>query len=291
MAQPWMGKPLLYHYTGMSALKGILTTRNLWATDLRYLNDTAEYSYGVSMLSEELGLLLEERRLADPMCVDELAALKYMITESESGPIYVVCLTAAGGDQLSQWRGYSAGGGVALGFAAAELAAHAETLGFRLMTCIYKEAEQRAATRQYLDHCYQVMAGNRSRGRDRTVYGILGGGTFTKDFWPKFRELAPRLKAPGFGEEQEVRLVGWQETPPNIREGETVLVPYLTVGLGMDLGTQSPRYAIHALKSITIGPNSHPTRFVERSISAAFSSCGVHSVNVEVSSIPFRTGV
>ena len=113
MAQPWKGKPLLYHYTRMSALKGILMTRRLWATDLRYLNDTAEYSYGVSMFSEELGRLQEERRLADSMCVDELAALKYMITESDPGAIYVACLTAAGGDQLSQWRGYSAGGGVA----------------------------------------------------------------------------------------------------------------------------------------------------------------------------------
>lgn len=291
MAQPWTGNPLVYHYTRMPALKGILTTRSLWATDLRYLNDTAEYSYGVGMFSQELDRLREERRLVDSMCIDELAALKHMITESAPGPIYVTCFTAAGGDQLSQWRGYSAGGGVALGFDPHELAARGQELGFRLMPCIYKEADQRAEIRMYLEHCCQVMVGNRSRPRDRSVYGILGGGTFTQDFWPKFRELAPRLKAPGFIEEQEVRLVGWHETSPKIREGETVLIPYQSIQLGLELGTHSPSFAIHSLKSITIGPNSHAAGFVEQSIYSAFNSCDVRSVNVDVSSVPFRAGV
>ena len=33
---------VLYHYTSISALNGILTSRNVWASDCRFLNDQKE---------------------------------------------------------------------------------------------------------------------------------------------------------------------------------------------------------------------------------------------------------
>jgi len=40
----WSVPELLYHYTDSAGLQGILESRTLWATDIRYLNDETEAS-------------------------------------------------------------------------------------------------------------------------------------------------------------------------------------------------------------------------------------------------------
>jgi hypothetical protein len=39
----------VYHYTSTDGLLGILDSGHLWATDLRYLNDTSELHFGRSL--------------------------------------------------------------------------------------------------------------------------------------------------------------------------------------------------------------------------------------------------
>ena len=38
-------KHLIYHYTKISALAGILESKSFWMTDYRYLSDPSEFSY------------------------------------------------------------------------------------------------------------------------------------------------------------------------------------------------------------------------------------------------------
>ncbi len=49
---------LLWHYTNLSSLLGIIESKELWATDLRYLNDRTEFAYG---LEQVLNVLRDER--------------------------------------------------------------------------------------------------------------------------------------------------------------------------------------------------------------------------------------
>lgn len=149
----------LYHYTNLGGLTGILRSKTLWATDIRYLNDANELSYGVAEMAqvlERLGnempeLTGEDREKYgssseqakefdhnDPQfpgsakkavyaAASSLAALvnpdvPQMPSQWKWSNGYVTCLTTEG-DSLGQWRGYAGGGGgFALGFRAESLA-------------------------------------------------------------------------------------------------------------------------------------------------------------------------
>src|ERR1035437_7092887 len=39
----------LYHYTSASALIGILQSRAIWTTNIRFLNDTTEYAFALEL--------------------------------------------------------------------------------------------------------------------------------------------------------------------------------------------------------------------------------------------------
>jgi hypothetical protein len=44
----------LYHYTGLSALRGIIETESVWCTDYRHMNDPSELSHGVEVTHDVL---------------------------------------------------------------------------------------------------------------------------------------------------------------------------------------------------------------------------------------------
>ena len=43
----------MYHYTNAAGLKGIIENECFWFTDYRYLNDTSEINYGMSLFSTD----------------------------------------------------------------------------------------------------------------------------------------------------------------------------------------------------------------------------------------------
>ena len=45
---------LLYHYTDVEGLKGIIERNELWASSAYFLNDSAEITYGYGLLKEVL---------------------------------------------------------------------------------------------------------------------------------------------------------------------------------------------------------------------------------------------
>lgn len=144
---------VLYHYTNLGGLTGILQSRQLWATDIRYLNDANELSYGVAEMAEVVARVAAEmpdltgddlRRFGtlDELGEEELdhsdpeapgpahravnaaaVSLAALVDESLPQPPvewkwangYVTCFTSKA-DSLGQWRGYAGGDGFAIGF-------------------------------------------------------------------------------------------------------------------------------------------------------------------------------
>lgn len=45
---------LLWHYSDAAGMAGIVRTEKLWATDTRFLNDSTELAYGLSLAVESL---------------------------------------------------------------------------------------------------------------------------------------------------------------------------------------------------------------------------------------------
>lgn len=129
----------LYHYTTPGGLLGILDSSQLWATHPAYLNDSQELEYGLNTLSQFTGEYIEklsqkekeapagervysaQRRAmaigAQSIIFNDAKFAKFL--KHDAAP-FISCLSRAR-DQLSQWRGYSRGGGYAIKFDSALL--------------------------------------------------------------------------------------------------------------------------------------------------------------------------
>jgi Polysaccharide biosynthesis protein/Polysaccharide biosynthesis C-terminal domain len=102
----------LAHYTSASGLSGILSSKSLWATHIRFLNDSKEFVHAVGLAREYLKTfrsrpstttngLLTDRLFG---CLDAMLGNTWIVSFSEDG------------DLLSQWRGYCPTGGYVINF-------------------------------------------------------------------------------------------------------------------------------------------------------------------------------
>jgi hypothetical protein len=100
------------HYTDATGLHGIITSGQLWATHINYLNDLQEFRYARQII----GRVLDEyaRRAEGVELQQRLTKLRgaceanFAHWENNVDP-YVVCF-CEDGNLLSQWRAYGANG-------------------------------------------------------------------------------------------------------------------------------------------------------------------------------------
>ncbi|MFZ5479014.1 MAG: DUF2971 domain-containing protein [Myxococcota bacterium] len=120
--------PVLYHYTDLNGLRGIIGSGIVWASHHRFLNDTREGVHGDALfqavLCDGLPDFVEVPRSADEWRTGvRYAALMLIRADPSAFPVipHVVSLTVLD-DDLPQWRGYGANGsGFALGFDTAKM--------------------------------------------------------------------------------------------------------------------------------------------------------------------------
>ena len=98
----------LYHYTSQDGLLGIVQKREIWATNLLFLNNSMELNYAIQMLQHAIekmkqNLSEEEFRFIKEFG-EQLDDINAPLSQNING-IYV-CSFSKNGDQLSQWRGY-----------------------------------------------------------------------------------------------------------------------------------------------------------------------------------------
>ena len=112
------GSEVLYHYTTVEGLKGIVETNELWATSAYFLNDSAEVIYGYEVLKEALNSWISSGSEGKASLSTDLA--KYLqsgladrLLNKIVSPIYLTCF-CEDGNLLSQWRSYGASGGTRL---------------------------------------------------------------------------------------------------------------------------------------------------------------------------------
>jgi len=124
---------LLYHYTTLDGLLGILGKKELWATGISYLNDTSEYEAGTNAVFQLMFPMSSDvanastldssdffDQLRTPFDAQQIATMNafsqfYRLSAKQ---IFTASFSAEKtGDDLSQWRAY--GGqhsGISLGF-------------------------------------------------------------------------------------------------------------------------------------------------------------------------------
>lgn len=114
VAQP--PPPLVYHYTDVGGLRGILGTGKLWLTNAFQLNDPSELYHGYRLMLERFAARFSEH----PAHVEQFALSLWKFSSGggiEASAAYFVGSFSTLDDDLDQWRRYADDGcGYALAF-------------------------------------------------------------------------------------------------------------------------------------------------------------------------------
>lgn len=246
--QLYTGQPdgPLYHYTTFRGLMGIVENRCLWASDIRYMNDSAELRHTVNLLSREVA-----QRLDDPG--SKASALNSFVDwvshRVTNGHLVFAASFRSHGNLLSQWRGYSTvGKGVSLGFDSEYIVRCARRQAFAIGECIYDPALQRKLIAAVIDVVVQI-----TRNQPQEQWHHLFA-----DLETELLRIAALLKHPSFAEEQEWRIVSpamtdFMSGKIRFREGTSMLVPFSELELRSDESPHLP------LDHIYLGPTAHIT--------------------------------
>jgi len=246
-------KGLLYHYTTLSGLLGIVSSRSLWASDIRYMNDSAELRHAADLIRLEVQQRITKRPEKTDLLNQFVDWVAYRIT---NGNMLFAASFRSQGNLLSQWRGYSTHGkGVSLGFSANYIIDCADQQKFQIGRCIYDPIRQRTLISELVDAVEEHVASHVHGGESRASLTSLYQTVFEK-LESNLLRIAAILKHPSFREEREWRVVSpiltdFQQVPLQFREAHAMLVPY--VEFGLSLGDSRPPQLEH----LYLGPTTN----------------------------------
>ncbi len=110
MSKDWKGKKL-YHYTGYSALEGIIGNKELWLCNVKAMNDKAEMFHYMDTIRTSIcnGLSKDQFRKTNTLFDEQIARLK-------DQPVYAMSFSLLQ-DDAAQWERYAVKGkGVCIQF-------------------------------------------------------------------------------------------------------------------------------------------------------------------------------
>jgi len=178
----------LYHYTTAEGLISIVRNREIWATDIFYLNDQSEFRHGLHLASEcSLSKEAKEKHGEEASKAGE--GLKTLGPEAIEFNLFVCCFSEEF-DALAQWRSYCPRDGYAIGFPFDSLNVSLSNLNVWLRRCVYDEDEQHA------------MMETLVRGPGRTLNELM----------TDLINESMRFKRASFHWEKEWRMVHWTST-------------------------------------------------------------------------------
>jgi len=225
-----------YHYTSVAGALGIITTRSVWLTDYRFLNDRLELRQGIDGLLSKIPPA-EQTSFKRAFRWHDLSNHHCVFSLSRSPKI------------LSQWRAYASNGtGLALGLDRRFL----EYAGLSLVECRYEDHDKYAAelVDKYSDFISSVhTASNQHVPENDFMRWVSGQQT-------RFYELVEdliALKNPAFAEEKEVRAV-WsrQSGEVKMRTARDLIIPYVEAKIWPDDERMSDMAVV--LPEIWLGP-------------------------------------
>ena len=290
----------LHHYCSSQALMGIAKEKELWATDLGFMNDEAEREHGIGLISDKIDRLHETATDADKVLFGDL---KRQVTRGgESSRVYAASFTEE--VTLSMFRMYCPDGGYCLRVPSEQLLAMCKYQDFRLAKCIYNDETKQKIIDELLngiiDKCraYQRAQDGLASGIPRPPGPRYYSRSDVRSFGAQAARWASIMKDKSFEIENEWRIVSktFDAPPPDIdfRDGRFNVTPYykfklsrLKDGAGL-IRNNEPDSALFAW----VGPaNSNQER---RKVAAKwlfrryFNETQIGSVGVKIFPTTFR---
>ncbi len=303
----------LWHYTSVQGFQGIVTSKGIFATDVRFLNDRTEFIHAREVASQvvaetdEYGANFFPAKEYSKKAVD--SAFSTGPLSADRLQVFVASFSEAE-DQLSQWRGYSQGSsGVSIAFDLTTLRppAQIDTL-VTFAPCIYEPEEKKTILRDALAHFVGQSQGYWNAGFEAAdaiwhagdpvtgqaiIDKITGSSQFKADITAAMVKtqadllrVAALSKHESFHEEREWRLVLPVSTgkttlknPPRFRLASTTLIPYIAHPFSPDPAVALP------LTDVILGPGSHLS--ATRAAAAFLKSQGI-PIEPRESKVPYR---
>jgi hypothetical protein len=250
----------LYHYTTIDAFISIVEKQELWASNICYLNDSAEVHLAAALASELLKTEIDDE--SDGPRRTRLEAVASSLDELRLGtfvrPLSFVCCFSGEEDDLNQWRSYCRSGGIAIGFRRGDLQGLTEKQGLgqapNLVQCIYDKEKQREAIRLCINRAVEVTPGG-TFGASMSSAEI---DQFRADLLLHILAGQP-IKHKDFSGEKEWRLIARPD--PGMREDERLglrshnglIIPYWKIYLDPYKDRR-----IWGNVRVTVGPTPHP---------------------------------
>jgi hypothetical protein len=268
-----MEKPLpppktLSHYTSISGLMGIVTSRRLWASNASFLNDRSELLHALNAARTAIEKLSS---------TNWAPTLDKVVRELEEGKVpdtYVACF-CGGADNLSQWRGYSGPEqGVSITFDRPRLDDRLRSDAAKLYRVTYAKITTPTKVRDALRGEFADLA-------DLDDIGEVAEARRYDEVFKRVSSLLPKFKHLGFRDEREWRYVIQRPSETcelKFRAGLNRVVPYIEIG-----ASPSPL----PITSVTVGPGSDQA-LTAQSLRTFLQCHGHQDVAVNLSDIPFR---
>lgn len=253
---------ILYHYTSLLGLKGIVENGKIWATNILYLNDSEEFFNAMEAFNSVFDTMWDTPEEIDSLNESEqdfLSSLSHRIEDifedNEDGFKVFVSSFSENADKLSQWRGYCpSGSGICIGFDFENLN---NLSGCQLVKCIYvKQSMSSSEEQDGFNQVYKFIKGyltafqsfeNEENRKEKTKILL-------QDFEKDFLKFAARIKHPGFKEENEWRLILTLDEKSDdkilYRSGKSMLVPYVEI----DIRDKNKQMNI---PDVWVGPTPH----------------------------------
>jgi hypothetical protein len=275
---------LLYHYTKPDGLIGIATTRRIWATEIRYLNDSNEFEHALEIFGkiiteyyEGSARLIKRVKQIDKMFIN---ALQRTVWNNWDHQVYVTSFTEVG-DLLSQWRGYCPNGGYAIGFEFGILKKVSSQNDAELWPCIYDDKTKRQLIIETLVFHHRFL--QRLRSRESKYDSVELVKIVAQRFAFRLFSIAPILKDKSFSEEREWRIISSRlRIHPEIiyRATPSKIVPY--INLFLCTGTQPL-----SIREVICGPNSNHEH-AKKAIIGLLKESRIPDHKIKLSTTPYR---
>jgi hypothetical protein len=250
---------------------GIIESRQLRASELRYTNDSTELLYAIDLLQTAI-TVRSQHSTGNKVLLSNFS--NWLNNQVASGPMLFSASFRANGNLLSQWRGYSSHGkGISLGFDHQAIQSLASAQNFRVGKCLYDIGKQQQLATRIID-CVMSMCDH-----DDDIDVVL------HDIEADLMSIFALLKHPAFTEEQEWRLISPTFTsvssaPIAFREGKAMLVPYYLFGLELEEEIK--------LDHVYVGPTPNAALSVS-ALTHYLAQKGAHPANgISDSEIPYR---
>lgn len=245
---------VLYHYTGVGALLGIVESNSLWASNIYYLNDSREIVHACDIFRMSLSAYLKDGAI-DSNEEEYLNQLNTWVEGCKRNHFNIFIFSLSEHSSLlSQWRSYTPHGkGVSIGISEQTINYLAKQHKLRIGKCLYEIQEQANLVGSLINK--MILRFRRrppeidlSKAHPATCYF-----EFLEQFRGDVLQVLALIKHETFVEEQEWRLVSpyfEKYITPDIkyREGASMLIPYIE----LELGNEKPSF-----EQVVLGPSTY----------------------------------